>query len=57
MKDEYLEFLDNLRESGITNTFGATPYIMQELGLEENESREVLRHWMKTFNERNGGGQ
>ena len=28
LADEHLEFLDELRESGITNMFGVTPYLV-----------------------------
>ena len=27
--EKYYEFLDNLRESGVTNMFGATPYLVK----------------------------
>lgn len=30
LTDEHLEFLDILRESGITNMFGVTPYLIRE---------------------------
>ena len=29
MEQEHLDYLDELRESGITNMFGARPYLMQ----------------------------
>jgi len=51
--EKYYEFLDNLRESGVTNMFGATPYLMEEFyDLSKVEAREILKSWMKTFSER-----
>lgn len=54
--ETYYEFLDNLRESGVTNMFGATSYLEKAYPeLSENEARKVLINWMKTFNERYPG--
>lgn len=48
-----LEFLDELRESGPTNMYGATPYILMNFpDLEEDQAREVLLYWMHTFSVR-----
>lgn len=60
--DEHLEYLDNLRESGETNIFGAGPYLdnaFPELsdGRSSRHSspkaRAILSYWMETFGERN----
>mgnify|MGYP004451380943 FL=1 len=45
-------FLDSLRESGITNMFGATPYIEKRFGVNSEEARRFLVTWMDTFEER-----
>jgi hypothetical protein len=50
--DEHLEYLDGLRESGVTNMFGAGPYLMDKFRLSRGESLLVLAYWMKTFHER-----
>jgi len=51
--EEYYEFLDNLRESGVTNMFGATPYLIEEFSdLSQVEAREILKNWMDTFSDR-----
>lgn len=50
--DDHLTYLDDLRESGVTNMYGAGPYLTEEFGLSRNDSREVLTYWMKTFGER-----
>lgn len=51
--EEYFEFLDALRETGVTNMFGAVPFLMDEYPhLAYDEAHEVLVTWMKTFGER-----
>tara|TARA_R110002020_G_C15761478_1_gene727176 strand:- start:88 stop:279 length:192 start_codon:yes stop_codon:yes gene_type:complete len=45
-------FLDTLRESGVTNMFGATPYIEQRFGVNYEEAKQFLVTWMETFGER-----
>lgn len=51
--EDMLWFLDDLRESGVTNMFGARPYILEEYDkLNEDESGELLTYWMKSFSSR-----
>lgn len=46
----YFDFLDGLRESRVTNMFGATPYLLGAFpDLEKEEGFEILNNWMKTF--------
>ncbi len=40
------EFLDELRDSGVTNMFGAASYLVQKFGLTRQEARDVLQTWM-----------
>ena len=47
--DEYLRFLDGLRESGVTNMYGAAPYLEEMFRLPRAEARQVLTYWMRTF--------
>lgn len=47
---EVLEFLNVLRESGLTNMFGATPYIEEEFAIDKKESSRLLSLWMGNFN-------
>lgn len=49
---EHLEYLDNLRESGITNMFGAAPYLANAFHLGMADARLILMEWMRTFGER-----
>lgn len=52
--EEHLVFLDNLRETGATNMFGATPYIENEYPeFSSQEAKDLLLYWMDSFNERN----
>lgn len=46
---DYFDYLDDLRESGETNMFGAGPYLMREFGIGRAESHLVLSAWTKTF--------
>jgi hypothetical protein len=46
---EYFAYLNVLRESGVTNMFGAAPYLQQEFGLSRHEAKDVLLKWMESF--------
>jgi hypothetical protein len=48
-KTKYLEFLDELRESGRTNMFGAVPFLQSRFGLSRREATAILAEWMETF--------
>ena len=55
---KYFDYLDNLRESGVTNMFGAVPYLQQEfpeLSYDRAQAVYVLREWMADHSG-NGGG-
>lgn len=47
--NKYWIYLEELRRSGVTNMFGATPYLMEEFGLEKNEARKILTDWMNNY--------
>lgn len=47
--EEHLEYLDNLRESGVTNMFGAYPYLVNEFNIKRGHARQILLYWMKSF--------
>jgi hypothetical protein len=44
------EYLNDLRESGATNMFGARPYLMEYLNLDKNTAGKLLSTWMQVFN-------
>ena len=50
--DVYLEYLDELRESGEINMFGAGSYLQDEFDLSKTESSEILMYWIRTYEDR-----
>ena len=46
---EYFDFLENLRESGVTNMFGAVPYLVDEFAIDKSEALDILGRWMETY--------
>ena len=42
-------YLESLRVSGITNMFGAAPYLAAEFALTKEEARSILSEWMRTY--------
>lgn len=57
LHDQHLEYLDTLRESGVTNMFGAAPFLKAEFSeLSKQDARQILQYWMKTFSDRHPEG-
>ena len=51
--DEHLEYLDDLRESGEINMYGARVYLLTDfVELSKQEAATILTYWMKSFEER-----
>ena len=48
---EYYVYLEELRQSGITNMFGAAPYLQEAYGLNPREASKVLGNWMDNYQE------
>ena len=46
---EAFEYLDELRESGETNMWGAVPYIERDLGHDNKTSKSLQLKWMESF--------
>ena len=46
---EHYVFLEALRESGVTNMFGATPYLMRNFDLDEKTAKQILVSWMRNY--------
>ena len=55
-REKVFNYLDGLRESGVTNMFGATPYIQQVFGFPKKKSMDLLGEWMRTFSDRHPKG-
>ena len=49
MEKEYFAYLELLRDSGVTNMFGAGPYLEETFDLSRSEARKVLSSWMESF--------
>jgi hypothetical protein len=49
--EEVFAYLDNLRQSGQTNMFGAGAYIERDFNLDKRKARDLLTKWMKSFDE------
>ncbi len=50
-KEDVFDYLECLKESGVTNMFGAAPYVQQEFGIDIKEAREWLKKWMDSYKE------
>lgn len=48
---EVLSFLNNMRESGLINMFGAAPYIEDTFEVDRKEATRLLMLWMRNFNQ------
>ena len=51
-KEEYFDYLVELRDSGVTNMWGAGPYLEDEFNLTKQEAKDVLLAWIKSFEEK-----
>jgi hypothetical protein len=49
----YFEFLNELRESGQINMFGASRVLMESFGLDKEEAKEIFIAWTEQFREFN----
>ena len=45
MKDEYFEFLDDLRESGTTNMALGAMELRDNFGLTKPDARQIFKEW------------
>ena len=48
--NKYWIYLENLRRSGVTNMYGAAPYLMEEFDIGYHEAQSILADWMKNYN-------
>ena len=51
MNKKHKNYLDNLRDSGVINMFGAGEFLMSKFGLDKREANKILLEWMQTFEE------
>jgi len=56
LEERHLLFLDELRASSCVNMFEATENLQERFNLAEEDARQILLHWMRTFKERHSNG-
>jgi hypothetical protein len=49
MTREHHEYLIALRDSGIVNMWGASPYLAEYFGLGRKEANTILVEWIESF--------
>jgi uncharacterized protein YciI len=47
LTQEHHEYLIQLRDSGVTNMWGAKPYIEREFGVPNKVARAILLEWIE----------
>lgn len=50
--ESHLLFLDRLRESGVTNMYGAVPWLEEAFRMKRKDAVTILSYWMRTFSAR-----
>ena len=48
---EYYRYLEDLRQSGVVNMYGATPYLQEAYNLSYNDAKTILLNWMENYDE------
>jgi hypothetical protein len=46
---EYFEYLDELRESGVTNMWGSPAYLTAQFDLPKRDAVSIVGQWMDTY--------
>jgi len=54
VEDEHLEYLDDLRESGITNRYEAGTLFIKDFPMSYEDVNATVYYWMTNFDERRG---
>jgi hypothetical protein len=47
--EEEFNYLETLRQSGITNMYGAAPYLAEAFCISKTDARNILNLWMKNY--------
>lgn len=45
----HFSYLNDLRESGATNMFGAAPFLAEEYGITKSAASKVVGEWMQWY--------
>lgn len=51
--NQYWLYLEDLRKSGITNMYGAAPYLAAEFKIPMHTARAILLDWMNNYDPEN----
>ena len=51
--EEQKQYLDSLRDSGVTNMLATTPYIQKVFKVSNKKAKIILVEWIKTYGEKN----
>ena len=52
LAEEVFPYLDELRESGVTNMYGAHRYIMEDFSMDKAMAIKLVQAWMETLTEK-----
>lgn len=47
----HYEYLEDLRDSGVTNMFGSPAYLQEEFGITFEEASKIVSNWMENYSE------
>ena len=48
--NKYWLFLESLRQSGVTNMYGAVPYLQEAFRIDKEDAKRILADWMINYN-------
>ena len=49
----HFNYLDELRDSGVTNMFGASTHLQDEFALDKATANTILGKWMDSYGSKN----
>lgn len=49
MSDDVKQYLNDLRDSGVTNMWGAGAYLQRDFGMTRYQARDALLVWIESF--------
>jgi hypothetical protein len=52
MTQKHHDYLIALRDSGVVNMWGATPYIQDRFDVTQQEAKAILIEWIQSFKEK-----
>lgn len=46
---KYYNYLEDLRQSGVTNMFGAVPFLTSDFNIDKELATKILSNWMHNY--------